>query len=1054
LTPERWAQIEDLFHRAAECDATRRDALLDEGCNGDLELRQEVEELLSYGADSRDRVQAAINSEIHYFAFSMVGEFVSHYHILDALGGGGMGLVYKAEDLRLGRRVALKFLPEGSDNDPAALARFEREARAASALEHANICPIYEFGEHEGRSFLVMQLLEGQTLRELLAKTKVKTSKHESSVKSPRCQALALDQVVDLAIQLANGLQAAHQKGIIHRDIKPANIFVTNQGQAKILDFGLAKLARSTTEEAEDPEHTSFGERWLWTLALLGQHQQPGGGSTRQAREVSSLATADPLLSRTGVAMGTAGYMSPEQMRGETVDARTDLFSFGLVLYEMATGQQTFSGETATVLRNAILGQTPHPVRKLNPEIPHGLERIVDKALQKNRDLRYQSATEILTDLKGLTAPKRSALTLPLWNKRAVLAGVVSVALIAVTLWSVDSYVRRQRSRRLSETDTVVLADFANTTGESVFDGSLRQALSMQLQQSPFLNVLSDAKVNTTLKFMNLPLNARLTQKVAHEVCLRTNSKAVVEGSIASAETGFTVGLKALHCQTGDVLGSANSGANDRRAVLPALSRASEVLREELGESLPPAEGNSSRLDQATTSSLEALKSYSQGQAVMSSTGSAEAIPYYKRAIELDPNFAHAYAALTVAYGNLNQHILEEEYRKKACELRDRVAGRERFSIEADCCAGPDSPKAIEIYLRWIQAYPRDAVAHLNLANRVVQLGDLEKATEQTLEYVRLNPDTALGYTNLAEDYISLNRFDEAEVILRQAQARNLDGFYLRFVRYYLAFLEGDEAAMREQVSWATGKAGAEDALLSAESDTHAYYGQISEARTLSLRAAGSAQKAGAPDAAAVWLADGALREAEYGFAPQARKAVADAAALAPGEDVFRTLALARSGDTARALKWVEKMEQGSPSATNLQVYWLPTIKAAVELERGDPQQAIQVLSKTSAHDYAELGPNQGGTMYSVYLRGLAYLKASQSDAAAKQFQDILDHRGLIFNFPLGALAHLQLARARRMGGDLAGARTAYQDFLALWKNADPDIPILKQAKAEYAKLQ
>jgi serine/threonine protein kinase len=387
LTPERWAQIEDLFHRAAECDVNRRAALLDEACNGDLELRREVETLFSSEASARDHVQAAVQSEFRDFAFSLVGEVVSHYRIVDAIAGGGMGLVYRAEDLRLGRQVALKFLPEESAKDPASLSRFEREARAASALEHPNICPIYEFGEHVGKPFLVMQLLQGQTLRELLEARKLERQKSglaTGRVTDNEQLALPLTQVLDIAIQIADGLEAAHQKGIIHRDIKPANIFVTNQGQSKILDFGLAKMAAAAAE-SDELERESANTR---TTRSLGQTPLP--------------TTTDPLLSRTGTAMGTAGYMSPEQARGEKLDVRTDVFSFGLVLYEMATGRRAFEGETGLALYNSILTQIPVPARQLNRVLPVRLGQIITKALEKHRDARYQTVSELRSDLETL----------------------------------------------------------------------------------------------------------------------------------------------------------------------------------------------------------------------------------------------------------------------------------------------------------------------------------------------------------------------------------------------------------------------------------------------------------------------------------------------------------------------------------------------------------------------------------------------------------------------------------------------------------------------------
>jgi len=416
LTPERWAQIEELFHRAAECAPEERTLLLDEACCNDPELRQEVEAFLSCDESAGDYVQVAIRAEIATVGFPLTGETISHYRILDGLGGGGMGLVYRAEDIKLGRQVALKFLPEESANNPASLARFEREARSASALEHPNICPIYEFGEHQGRTFLVMQLLEGQTLRELLESGRPETSKSDSSAKSPGRHLLALDQVLDLAIQIANGLDAAHQKGIIHRDIKPANIFVTSQGQAKILDFGLAKLTRGATEEADEPER---------------EHRDDG--STQKAPEVPPLATPDPLLSRTGVAMGTAGYMSPEQARGEKLDARTDLFSFGLVLYEMATGHRAFEGDTGPALHSAILTQSPIPARQLNPELPAKLGQVIAKALEKNRDARYQTVSDTRADLATLKVEIERGNPARRWMPASAL--VFALLIVTAFLW-------------------------------------------------------------------------------------------------------------------------------------------------------------------------------------------------------------------------------------------------------------------------------------------------------------------------------------------------------------------------------------------------------------------------------------------------------------------------------------------------------------------------------------------------------------------------------------------------------------------------------------------
>jgi serine/threonine protein kinase len=1011
---------------------------LEHECQDDQRLREEVESLLSYDKSAAHFIESpafavaaklmakdTANDQIQIANPAAVGAAPPRFRLLEKLGVGGMGVVYKAEDTKLRRNVALKFLPSEFLHDPKTLERFQREAYAASAMNHPNICTVYDVEEHDGQPFIVMELLEGQTLHELMSATEA------GLVTSGRKGLLQFKTLLNIATQVTQGLEAAHKKGVVHRDIKPANIFVTAQGQIKILDFGLAKFQEAETVDVAPPN---------------------AADATR--RQVGNL-----TLTVTGVAMGTAGYMSPEQVRGDKLDARTDLFSLGLVLYEMAAGQRAFTGESTPILHAAILNNTPKPVRELNPDTPDKLERIINRAIEKDRDVRYQSAAEILADLTQLNEPSGIAIGVPPLSRPAAhrsrirkYALVLVLTISAVLTGSIYLFVHKQQSNKVTGQATLVLGDFANTTGDTVFDGTLRQALAIQLGQSPFVNILSDERVSTTLNLMNRRSGERLTQDVARQVCLRTNSNVFLVGSIANAGSRYTIGLKAMACETADTLASAEVEANGKDDVLRVLGEATNTVRKKLGESLASVKKFSRPLDQVTTSSLEALKAYTQGQNVFRDTGSAEAIPYYKRAVALDPNFVRAYAALEVAYGNLSQRNLEKENRKKACELRDRVAGRERLSVEADSCAGPDAMKAVKVYTQWIQTYPSDALPHLNLGNRLAQLGQLEESAGEMREYLRLAPDSVLGYGNLIEGYLPLNRVDEAQAAFEEAQAHKLDGFYLRVARYYLAFVQGDNDAMQKQVAWAMGKPGAEDALLSAEADTRAYNGRLTEARSLTNRAVESAKHAGANDAAAAWQVDAALREAEFGNTMQAHNAILT---LAPGQyPELQALALARAQYADWAQARADKISQESPSDTLLQVYWLPTIRAAVELDRGHAQRAITLLTEASAYDLADAGPGQVGAMYTVYVRGLAYLKMGQSDQAAEQFQNIIDHGGLVLNFPLGALAHLQLARARKSGGDTTGARTAYQDFLALWKDADPDIPILKQAKAEYARLQ
>jgi serine/threonine protein kinase len=937
----------------------------------------------------------------------LTGKTVSHYRVLEVVGGGGMGVVYKAEDLKLGRAVALKFLPEEVGNDPRALERFEREARAASSLDHPNICSIYEFGEHEGRPFIVMQLLQGQTLRDCLASGALKGT--------PSGAQVALDRLLDIAIQIADGLEAAHEQGIVHRDIKPANVFITTKGVAKILDFGLAKLP-------------------LQPSAVQAIPAEIGG---KQALNPS----------RPVRAAGTAAYMSPEQVRGQQLDARTDLFSFGLILYEMATGRRPFTGDSAAALHDAILNRAPTPPAELNPELPTELQDVIQKCLEKDRNLRYQTAAEIRSALEKVKR-RREHPVLSRWKLLAT-AAVLVVALVAAGL-----YWRARKATTLTEKDTIVLADFVNTTGDSVFDDSLKQALATDLGQSPFLTVLSDRKVIETLKLMNRSPDDRVTKKVAEEVCLRNNSKVLLEGSIAPIGDHYLITLKAMNCQTGDTIASADAEAENRNQVVKMLGESSSQLRKKLGESRPSVEKYSAPLDEATTSSLEALEAFTQAQKIEMQGG--KAFPLLKHALELDPNFALAYDALGLAYYNLGATALAIENFSRAYELRERVSRLERLRIEGHYYGfvTGQKEKAIETYLEWVQTYPDDPKPHGTLGFIYTVLGRYEKAASEMQERIRLSSDPS-DY-NLVGVYGCLNRLDDAQALLDQARQQD-DGPSLRETRYSLAFLRGDNATMQEQLMWAVGKPEAEAWMLSAQSDTEAYHGRLAQARQLSERAVQSARHAEVPETAAGWRANEALREAEIGNAAWARQRAEEALALSTGPDVEvnAALALASAGDAAPARKLVDKLNREFPLDTMIQNYSIPSIRAAIELEKNNPVKAIELLNATMQY---ELGSTTKivafyGYLYPVYIRGLAYLKAGQGQQAAAEFQKMLDHRGIVGNFVLGALAHLQLGRAQAMMGDKEAARKSYQDFFALWKDADPDIPILHAAKAEYAKL-
>jgi len=954
-------------------------------------------------------------------AAGLTGKTVSHYRVLEVVGGGGMGVVYKAEDLKLGRAVALKFLPEEVGSDPRALERFEREARAASSLDHPNICAIYEFGEHEGRPFIVMQLLQGQTLRDCLASGALKGTASETQV--------ALDRLLNIAIQIANGLEAAHEQGIVHRDIKPANIFITTKGVAKILDFGLAKLLQPSSEQAIAAE-------------IDGESRTP----------LPAIAGPEALnISRPGIAVGTAAYMSPEQARGQQLDARTDLFSFGLILYEMATGRRAFTGDNAAAMHDAILNRAPTPPAELNTELPTELQDVIQKCLEKDRNLRYQKAAEIRSDLEKVKRRREHPL-LSRWRLLAT-AAVIVVALLAGGL-----YWRSRKTTTLTEKDTIVLADFVNTTGDSVFDDTLKQGLSVQLEQSPFLALVSERKVNETLKLMGRPAGDRLTPEVAREVCQRTGSAAMLTGSIAGLGSQYVIGLRAVNCSTGDVLAEAQEQAAGKEAVLKALSAAAVSLRGNLGESLSSVQKYATPLEEATTPSLEALKAYSMGRKAKFAKGDTAALPFFKRAVEVDPGFALAYQAMSIVYGDLNEAGRAAENAHKAYEQREKVSERERFAIEASYYSDStgELEKAAQVYELWQQTYPRDATPYNRLGGDIsIPLGNWEKALEEGREAIRLEPNSEANYANLGLDYASLNRLDEAEAVYKQAKERKLEGEYLLANRYQLAFLKGDAAQMAQLVAAAMGKPGGEDWFLAAQADSEAWYGKLKNARELTRRAMDSAQHNDANEAAAAYQAAAALREVESGNREQARTDAEAAVKLAPNRNVraLATLALARAGDTAAAEKLAAELDKTFPLDTLIQRYWLPTIQAAVALQRKDPNRAIEILQVTMM---IELGQPANITAFlcPVYLRGEAYLMLHDGNAAAAEFQKFIDHRGVVVNFAWGALARLGLARAYAMQGDPVKARTAYQDFLTLWKDADPDIPILKQAKAEYATLQ
>jgi eukaryotic-like serine/threonine-protein kinase len=949
----------------------------------------------------------------------LVGREVSHYRVLEVIGSGGMGMIYKAEDLKLGRRVALKFLPEESAADSLTLRRFEREAQSASALNHPNICTIHGIEDYEGRPFIVMELLEGESLRE--------------SLNAAEGHRLPLPLVLKVATQISDGLQAAHDKGIIHRDIKPANIFETKQGITKILDFGLAKLAALEGRGEANSEIPPVA----WTAQPSPVSARPNGGASEEAVQG---------LTSTGAAIGTAGYMSPEQIRNESLDARTDLFSFGLVLFEMATGSPAFSGETEAALHDAILHQPTPSVRGLNPSLPRALDGVITKALEKDRARRYQSASEMRSDLERVRQgmnPRRRRV------RRVLLYAALSLVASSAA-WIYWNYRNRVT---LSPSDTLVLADVSNYTSDAVLGEALTSALHVGMEQTPYLNVLGPDKIIGNLVQLGLHPDTKVAPETARQICLRTNSKMVVTSSIADAGNRFEIELAAIGCQNGETFARVRQGAATRAGVVHTLGVAAVQLRRKLGEPSASIAQFNQPLEVAASSSPEALQLLTEGNKHLIVRDLPTAQSLYQQAIDVDPNFALAYFALGAAYQSALQSDLAAAAEQKAYALRDRMTVPGRFQAETayyDLATG-ELDKSAAIYARWLALFPHNLIASFNYTYCLIRLGRYDEAALYGRDVARNLPSSAI-YDNLLEAYIGAGRLNEAKIAFDEAEAHKIDDPVLRSRRALLAFLQRDNAALEEQWSWAAQNPHA-GLVMQGKALMLMYYGRVHAARR-SLEETIAKNKANAPGE---YFTNGyallAHQEAVLGNFEEVRRAATNALAGRQGRpsDLELALAFALAGDSAQAQKLADSVNQKFPLDTLVQNYSLPAIRAAMQLRANNPAGAIETLRTALKYDLAS--PQEFNSLYPAYLRGLAYLQMNDGRHAAIEFQKLLDHPGIIGRDVNGALVLLQMARAQKISGDDVAARAYYERFLNLWKDADPDIPIYREAKVEEAEL-
>jgi serine/threonine protein kinase/tetratricopeptide (TPR) repeat protein len=974
----------------------------------------------------------------------MDSDKVSHYRILEKLGAGGMGEVYLAEDMKLGRKIAIKILSEEFTTNKDRLHRFEQEASAASNLNHPNILTIHEVGVDEGRHYIATEYIDGVTLRRKLA------------LAHPE-----IPEILDIAVQVASALEEAHSAGIVHRDIKPDNIMVRRNGYVKVLDFGLAKLTETIDRSPSDAE-----------------------AQTRVLVHTDA-----------GVVMGTSHYMSPEQARGKPVDARSDIWSLAVVIYEMIAGRTPFEGETSTDVIVAITQKEPPPLARFAPNVPAELDWIVMKALRKDRDERYQTIKELITDLRRLkqrlefqselersaapvsftrskisdfpAAPTVAQQAVPTVEKtishvssaeyiatgikRHKLAAAL-IALLVIVASASAFYLYKRNSHPLTERDTILLTDFVNTTGEPVFDGTLKQALAVNLGQTPFLNLFPEDRVRETLRFMGRSPDDRITRDVGREICERQGIKAMLTGTIASLGSHYVITLEALNPRSGDPIAREQIEAESKEKVLASLGSAALNLRKKLGESLSSMQQYDVNIEQATTSSLEALKAFAMANDERAKGRDRESLTFYKRAIELDPNFAMAYARMGVHYVNQEQLETAKSYVQKAYDLRDRVSERERLYIEEKYYAyiTGELDQTIETLKTWARLYPNDFIPRNNLSINYKLIGRNEEALKEALEALRLSPNNVAAHDNVVSGFMSLGRFDEAEQAEREAQKINADSLAAHTNNYFFAFLRQDQAAMDREVNWAKGKPEEAHftALLGA---TALQAGKLKQAEELLKHAVEMLKQQDRTENASAVLMGFANDLMYLGKCDQA-KANAKAALdllrgqmnLANGAAIY-----AACDDRDQAQKLLDEARAEYPKNTIINSVVPPIVTAGIEKNRGNLNEAIRLFESIRGYE--------GGMILGVgatFARGNLYLKQRRGNEAAAEFKKVIAQRGIDILSPTHILAQLGLGRALALNGDTAGARKAYQDFFALWKDADHDLPVLSDARKEYEALR